>query len=72
MQKRICSFIVAIAMVFTLFSTPLVASAAENTTVPEGYVVLDSGNVEISSAEGLRYFASQVNEGNNFNKKRLN
>lgn len=69
MQKRICSFIVAIAMVFTLFSTPLVASAAENTTVPEGYVVLDSGNVEISSAEGLRYFASQVNEGNNFNKK---
>ena len=33
---------------------------------PEGYVEDESGNVTISTAEGLFYFAKKVNAGNNF------
>lgn len=33
---------------------------------PEGYVEDESGNVTISTAEGLLYFAKKVNAGNNF------
>ena len=36
---------------------------------PEGYVEDESGNVTISTAEGLFYFAKKVNAGNNFADK---
>ena len=41
------------------------------TEEPEGYEEDNDGDVTISSAEGLAWFAKQVNEGNSFKEKTI-
>ncbi len=52
------------------FETDWVSSLGEATTAPEGYIEKEKGNsVTIYTAEGLAWFAKQVNSGNNYSGK---
>lgn len=46
-------------------------TSVDNTEEPEGYEEDDDGDVTISSAEGLAWFAKQVNEGKSFEGKTI-
>lgn len=75
MKHRVLAILLSLCLLVGLF--PTVALAADDTwsdavtEKPEGYAEDVEGNVTISSAEGLAWFAKQVNEGSSFAGKRV-
>ena len=75
MKHRVLAILLSLCLLVGLF--PTVALAADETWLdvvteePEGYEEDAEGNVTISSAEGLAWFAKQVNEGSSFEGKRV-
>lgn len=75
MKHRVLAILLSLCLLVGLF--PTVALAADDTWSdavtgkPEGYAEDEEGNVTISSAEGLAWFAKQVNEGSSFARKRV-
>lgn len=67
MKKRAISLAVVLCMVLTLLPTAVQAADPSGnwvdkvTTQPAGYKIVDSNNIEISSAEGLAWMVSVVN-----------
>ena len=68
MKKRILSLLAALALCLSLLPTVALADEPTGnwtdnlTSQPNGYTVDDSGNVSISSAEGLAWLAKQSQE----------
>ena len=75
MKHRVLAILLSLCLLVGLF--PTVALAADDTwsdvvtEKPEGYAEDAEGDVTISSAEGLAWFAKQVNEGSSFAGKRV-
>lgn len=75
MKHRVLAILLSLCLLVGLF--PTVALAADDTwsdvvtEKPEGYAEDAEGDVTISSAERLAWFAKQVNEGSSFAGKRV-
>ena len=76
MKHRVLAFLLSLCLLVGMF--PAAALAADATwseavmqKPEEGYEEDADGDVTISSAEGLAWFAKQVNEGNSFEGKKV-
>lgn len=75
MKKRLLAFCLTLCLLVGLLPTAALAAGDtwtdEVTEKPEGYTVENSGDVTISSAEGLAWLAKQVNKGTPFSGKTI-
>ena len=75
MKKRLLAFCLTLCLLVGLLPTAVLAAGDtwtdEVTEKPEGYTVEHSGDVTISSAEGLAWLAQQVNKGTPFSGKTI-
>ena len=74
MKRKILTIFLSLCVFVSLLSTTALAVADTTwadvvTEQPEGYEIDDNGDIIISSAEGLAWFAQQVNEGQSFSEK---
>lgn len=76
MKHRVLAVLLSLCLMVGMFPTAALAadatwSEAVMQKPEEGYEEDADGDVTISSAEGLAWFAKQVNEGNSFAEKRV-
>ena len=76
MKKRLLALCLTLCLLVGLLPTTALATGDtvwtdEVTEQPAGYTVESSGDVTISSAEGLAWLAQQVNEGISFSGKTI-
>ena len=76
MKKRLLALCLTLCLLVGLLPTTALATGDtvwtdEVTEQPAGYTVESSGDVTISSAEGLAWLAKQVNEGTSFSGKTI-
>ena len=75
MKHHVLAFLLSLCLLVGMFPAAALAADATWSEVvteePEGYEEDADGDITISSAEGLAWFAKQVNEGSSFAGKRV-